>query len=258
MRFSKTGWMVAALVVVAVFSQVSVAQREEGRRGRGGREGGPGMGGPPTAGRLLGLKEVQAALNMTDEQKDKVEKINDEMREDMREAFQDGGGREKAQEIMKSTTAKIDEVLDDGQKKRLAGIMIQVNGASAVADPSVAKELNITDDQKSKLEDIRENAREGMRELFSPDLSREEREKKMTEYRDDINKKVLAVLTADQQAQLEAMKGEKVEIDMSQLRPGGPGGFDGRGGDRPGRGERGERRGRDRGNDSKSEDNSDN
>ena len=160
---------------------------------------------------------------------------------------------------MKSTTTKIDEVLDDGQKKRLTGIMIQVNGASAVADPSVAKELNITDDQKSKLEDIRDNAREGMRELFSPDLSREEREKKMTEYRDDINKQVLAVLTADQQAQLEAMKGEKVDIDMSQLRPGGPGGFGGRGGDRPGRGERGERgERRGRGDDSKSEDKSEN
>jgi Spy/CpxP family protein refolding chaperone len=255
MRFSKTSWMAAVtLVAVAVLSQTAVAQREEGRRGR---EGGGRFGGPPTGAALLTLKEVQAELKLTDEQKEKVEKINEQMRQDMRDAFGGGGGREKMQEIVKSTTQKVDEVLDDGQRKRLTGIMIQVNGASAVADPNVAKELNITDDQKSKLEKIRDEAREGMRELFSPDLSREEREKKMTEYRDDINKKVLAVLSSDQQAQLESMKGEKVEVDLSQLRRGGPGGPGG-GGDRPrGRGERGEG-GRNRGSESKSEEKSEN
>jgi Spy/CpxP family protein refolding chaperone len=248
MRFSKSGWFAAALLLVAI-SQVSLAQPAEGGRGRGGRDRGPGMGGgPPTGARLLALKEVQDALKLTDDQKDKLDKIRDEVRQ----AFQDGGGREKMQEIMKSTAVKIDEVLDDGQKKRLAGIMVQVNGASAVADPNVAKELNLTDDQKSKLEEIREKAREGMREVFNPDLSREERDKKMSEYRDDINKKVLAVLTSDQQAQLEAMKGEKVDVDMSQLRQ-GPGGPGGRGGDRPGRGG-----GRNRGGESKSEDKSSN
>ena len=45
-------------------------------------------------------------------------------------AFQDGGGREKMQEIMKSTTTKIDEVLDDGESDE-RGIMIQVNGGVA-------------------------------------------------------------------------------------------------------------------------------
>jgi Spy/CpxP family protein refolding chaperone len=255
MRFAKTGWIAAAvMVIVATAAQVSMAQREEGRRGRGGREGGPGFGGgPPTAARLLGIKQVQDALKLTDEQKEKIEKINDEMRDEMRQAFGDGGGREKMQEIMKSTNKRIDDVLDEGQQKRLRGILVQVNGASAVADPNVAKELNLTDDQKTKLEKIRDDAREGMRDIFSPGQSPEERQKKIEAYRDEINKKVLAVLTSEQQSQLDSMKGEKVEIDASQLRPGGPGG--GRFGDR---GRDGGGRRRDRGDESKGEDKSGN
>ena len=41
---------------------------------------------------------------------------------------------------------------------------------------------------------------------------------KIDKLREDANKKLMAVLTSDQQAQLESLKGEKVEIDMSQLR----------------------------------------
>jgi hypothetical protein len=55
------------------------------------------------------------------------------------------------------------------------------------------------------------------------------------------------------------LKGEKVDVDLSQLRRGGSGGpSEGRGGDRPrGRGEGGER-GRNRGGESKGEEKSEN
>jgi Spy/CpxP family protein refolding chaperone len=245
MRFWKQGWaMVAGLVIVAMVSQVAMAQREEGRRGRGGRDGGPGGGmmGQMSAGRLLRAKEVQDALKLTDEQKEKITKINDDAREAMQE-----GGREKFAEIMKDTSEKINEVLDDGQEKRLTGILIQVNPVAALMDPAVAKELNITDDQKTKMRDAAMGSREEYGKLG--DLSREERGKKIEEIQAEVSKKVMAELTSDQQAQLEKMKGEKVEIDMSQLR--GRGGF----GDRQ-RSEGGERPRRDRNPESKSEEKS--
>ena len=78
-----------------------------------------------------------------------------------------------------------------------------------------------------------------MGELQRSTFSCEEREKKTTEYRDDINKQVLAVRRQIEQAELEAMKGEKVSSTCA-IRPGGRV-FGGRGGDRRGRGERGER-----------------
>jgi Spy/CpxP family protein refolding chaperone len=236
MQFSsKGGAMVAGLVIVAMVSQVAMAQGQ-GRRGRGG-----GMFGPPTAGRILGAKEVQDALKLTDDQKTKIAKINDDSRIKIREAFQDGGGDpDKMMEIAKDTSNKINEVLDAGQQKRLVGILIQVNGASAIADPAVAKELNITEDQNKKLQEVRQGVRSELEKLRDDSVSREDRMKKVQEIQDDVNKKILAELTSDQQKQLESLKGDKVDIDMSQLRgPGGPGG--GRPGDRgPGRRGRGD------------------
>jgi len=231
MRFFKLGGcLVAGLLVSAIASQTALAQREEGRRGRGGPGG--GMSGPPTAGALLRAKEVQEALKLTDEQQGKIEKINDETRDEMRKLFEDGFDREKMMEIANKTSEKLNEVLDAGQQKRLMGILVQVNGASAVSDPAVAKELNITEDQKKELQEVRMSAREEMRGLR--DLSDEERGKKLSEVQANINKKMLAKLTDDQQKQLDDLKGEKVDIEMSQLRPS----FGGRGE----RGERGERR----------------
>ena len=150
------------------------------------------------------------------------------------------------QELRADTTKKVNEVLDEGQQKRLLGIFVQVAGAGATADPVIAKELNITDDQKKQLDEVRQKNMEAMREAFggARDGDREAVREKIQKLREESNKKLMAVLTSDQQAQLEAMKGEKVDIDMSALRlGGGPGG---RGGDRP-RGERGERGGRGRG-----------
>jgi Spy/CpxP family protein refolding chaperone len=239
MRFSSKGWaLVAGLVIVAMVSQVAMAQGQ-GRRNRGGGGFGGGMFGPPTAGRLLGAKEVQDALKLTDDQKTKIEKINDDSRTAMREAFQGGSpDRDKVMEITKDTSNKINEVLDAGQQKRLVGILIQVSGAAAIADPAVAKELNITEDQKKKLADVRQGVRSELEKLRDDSGSREDRMKKVQEIQDDVNKKIVAELTSEQQAQLESLKGEKVDIDMSQLRgPGGPGG--GRPGDRGGRRGRG-------------------
>jgi len=235
--------MVAGLVMIAMVSQVALAQREEGRRGRGGREGGPGgpgggMMGQISGARLLGVKEVQDALKLTDEQKEKITKITDESREAMGDAFRDRD-REKIAEISKETSSKINDVLDDAQEKRLMGILIQVSPVAALMDPAVAQELNITDDQKAKMREAAGSLREELGSLR--DLSREERTKKMEEIQAEVSKKVMAELTADQQAQLDKLKGEKVDIDMSALR--GPGG--GRFGDRQ-RGDGGNRPRRER------------
>lgn len=247
MRFSKTGWAtIAAAVIVAMVSQVAVAQREEGRGGRGGRERGPGDGGGPSSVRLATMKEVQTALKLTDEQKEKIGKINDQMRDDVRKAFEDGNGRDKMQELNESASGKLHEVLDEGQQKRLMGILIQIGGANATIDPAVAKELNITDDQKKKLGEARQSNGEAMREAFEgardQNGSREEMRAKFEKMREDANKKLMEVLTSEQQEKLESLKGEKVEIDMSQLRGGGgPGGDRGRGGERGSR-DRGDRK----------------
>jgi Spy/CpxP family protein refolding chaperone len=212
--------VVAAIAIVAMASQLAMAQNE-GRRGRGnrgGQGGGPGgmMGGPISMTRLATVDTVQDALKLTDDQKEKIKTINDETRDAMRKEFESGGrpDREKMGKLMDEATEKLNKVLDAGQQKRLMGIFVQVAGPGAVRDPSVAKEIGITDDQKDKIREAMAPPAGGRGEGGAAAL-RERREK--------MEKEVMAVLTSDQQKKLEDLKGEKVDVDMSKLRPGGGG-----------------------------------
>jgi Spy/CpxP family protein refolding chaperone len=230
MRFSSRLWAaMAAAVVVALVSSLALAQREGGRRGRGGREGGPdGPRGPIPMARLASADEVQSELKLSDEQKEKLRALNDEMRTQMREMFQSGErpDREKMLKMMESTSNKLNDALDEGQRKRLMGIFVQVNGVGAILDPMVAKELKITDEQRKQLRESLRSMRDGGREQAG---SPEERRAK-------FEKGLAAVLTDEQQKKLDSLKGEKFDVDTSKLR--GPGG--GRFG-RSERRERGER-----------------
>jgi hypothetical protein len=253
--------MLASLAIIALVAEAAVAQREGGRRGRGGRFGARGN---ISAVQLVAeADEVRTALNVTAEQEEKIDEINDELRDARREAFGGGGGggdfraaMEEMEKLNQEASAKLAEVLDEGQQKRLLGISIQVNGAAALSDPKVAEALAITEDQKTKLDEARESnmdaSREAFQELRDQDLSQEEMREKMQQLREEGDKKLLAVLTSDQQAKLEDLKGEPVEVDMSQFRGrfGGGRGFGGggrgRGGDDgDGGGRRGGRRNRD-------------
>ena len=174
-------------------------------------------------------EEVQTALKLTDDQKTKVDEINDELRDDRRELFQGGGGggdfRACARngETEQEAAAKLAEVLDAGQQKRLMGIQIQVNGADVLLEPAVAKELNVTEDQKTKLEEVQRRKSQAMMRCSGTKCKisiATSDAQKLQEIRAEADKKLLAVLTSEQQAQFEALKGEPVEIDMSQFAAG--------------------------------------
>jgi len=217
-----SGRIWGTIVVVAmgaVMAQIAEAQREGGGRARGGR------GFPVSSVRLAAADEVQAALNLSDEQQGKVAEINDKLRDDIRGAFQGGGGFEQVQKLHQEASAKLAEVLDESQQKRLMGISIQVNGPGSLVEPAVMNELNVSEEQKTQLAEIRgagmQSFRDAFQEMRDQNLSREEMRAKFDELRAETDKKLLAVLTSEQQAQLESLKGESVEIDFSQFR--GPG-----------------------------------
>ncbi len=240
-RFSgKLLTMAVAVAVIAMAAQLAVAQNE-GRRGRDGRGRGPGgpggFGGPPSMARLATVEKVQEVLKLTDEQKTKIEKLNSDFFKEMREAF-DGDRPDpgKLRQLRDGQVDKLKEVLDADQQKRLTGVFVQLMGAGAVMDPAVGKEIGLTDEQKDKLQEALGPPPEGR-------PGREGREgrgrgQSMQERREKMEKEVMAVLTPEQQKKLEELKGEKVDIDMSALRPGS--GREGRGRER---GERGGRRG---------------
>ena len=82
----------------------------------------------------------------------------------------------------------------------------------------MAEKLGLSDEQKSKLQEVFKSQREAMK-----DLSPEERREKMKESREAMSAKVKAILTADQYAKWEKIRDER--------RAGGPGGPGNEGGD---------------------------
>ena len=135
--------------------------------------------------------------------------------------------REKMQELrgeaetkVKELRGKVDLLLDASQKERLKQLTIQRRGAfGAMQDPEVVASLKLSDDQKRRSRRWSPNPdpaaeqggaggggggagggdREAMRERFQA----------MQKERND---KVLAILTAEQKAELEKMQGPKFDF----------------------------------------------
>jgi hypothetical protein len=203
---------------------------------------------------LLMSPQVQKELKMTDDQTAKIGEIQ-------RESFQAGGGagggaranfqnmtdeeRQKFFEDMRKrteeTAKKMTAVLTDDQNTRLKQIQLWVAGAAGLANNAeAAKQLGITDDQKDALKTITDESAKKGRELFQnsglgPDSTDEDRAKfgeKTAALRKETETECMAVLTDEQKAQFAKMRGERFELDMSQMGRGGFGGGGRRG--RPG------------------------
>ncbi len=248
-------WVTSALAIALLCVASAQAQRQGQGQGRGGRGGlGGGLGGPGGFGggsslMLLGNEKVQAELDLTAEQKEGVKKLAEESRaqrpdfasfrdlsEDERRAKMEEM-RTKMQEQAKATQAKVDALLLPNQAERLKQLTVQRQGAGALLSDDVAKALNLSDDQKKQLTDIRQAGFEKMRDLFQPGGSDEDRaaaREKMTAMQKEQTDKSLAVLNSDQKAQFAKMQGEKFEFPADLGRGGGRGGRGGAAGGGPG------------------------
>lgn len=131
--------------------------------------------------------------------------------------------------------AKLAEILLPNQLKRLNEIFVQVNGLNALQDDDIAKELAITEVQKTKLAEVRQANGEAMRsqgrEAFAG-LDDAARAAKFAEMRKEADAKLLAVLTPDQQKKYEEMKGKPFAMPEGAGRGGFGGGGGGGGGNR--------------------------
>jgi hypothetical protein len=135
--------------------------------------------------------------------------------------------RKQAAERTKQEKAKLAEILLPNQLKRLNEIYIQQLGTRAFDDEEVATALSITAEQKTSIAKVREEQGAAMRELFTGGGDREAARTKMAEMRKATDEKIIAVLTADQKAKFDEMKGKPFEMPEGAQR-GGPGGAPGR------------------------------
>ncbi|TWU49373.1 hypothetical protein [Rubripirellula reticaptiva] len=277
---SSTFRLVAVILVSASMTVASAFAQDDGGRGRGGRggpggggfgggRGGPGggtMGGDPTLS-LLRVEAVRTELEVSPEQEEAITKLAEQMRPTRPEGVNFGEMSEedrtaffeKMRKEMESKSAeakeKLEEVLFPEQLDRLKEISLQVQGSQALGNTEVAKELGISAEQKSKLEEVRETLRSEMQTKMREAMSNRDAgggtgmREMFTKIQEEMDEKVFAVLTADQKAEFEKMKGKKFDMPEGAMGggrggpggnrggaggPGGPGGRTGnRGGGRP-------------------------
>jgi len=258
MRTGKSLMMLAAAAALVLTVSAAWAQPQGQGRGRGF---GRGFGGPTDPTLLLGQESVQKDLELTDDQKTKVTKLSEENQQAMQEIrqsvnFQFGQPlseadqqtmRKKTEELAASNKKKIADMLVAKQQQRLDEIALQyslegqafnISGtASALAGDDLSKKLELTDDQKKKLEGLQTEAGTKMQDLMGGGGFPDQQE--MAKLRTDFKDKAFAVLTGDQKAKLDKMKGKPFDVSTIQLfgrgrgrGRGGPGG--GAGGAGPG------------------------
>jgi len=216
------------------------------RQGRSGAFGNRGLGKLD----LLKNADVQKDLNITDEQKTTLSKFTEDMQAEVRKQLE--GLKDLSQEDRRAKLAemrsklgdrekevqtKLEEVLNTSQRDRLAQIELQAELAShrieVFSKKEVAEGLEITDEQKQKLTELRESISKEMREARGQGGQggppSDDVRAKMKKLGEETMDKAKEILTSEQREKLEKMAGKKVDFDLSQLGgPGGRGGFGGR------------------------------
>ncbi len=143
------------------------------------------------------------------------------------------GGEAPSLERIETEMAALKDVLLEHQINRLNEIYVQVAGPGAFADPLIARELGISEDQHQQLRDKQQEMREQVREMMQSG-DRESMREQIGEMRTQMSSDLMAVLTDDQRATLETIKGAAFEMPEGAMRrPGSgrrPGGGAGKGG----------------------------
>jgi Spy/CpxP family protein refolding chaperone len=175
-------------------------------------------------------ENVRKELDIVDAQDEKISKLGEKMREGMRELFNGyprEGSEEEKQKFRDEVQAKVktrtdelrkelDSILLPQQRDRLKQLALQSrmrfqSTSQALASDDAAAALNLTEEQKEKLQTVQKEADEELR-------------KEIEQLRKKIGDKILAVLTPEQQAKWKEMIGNPIEFAPPQFGRGGRGG----------------------------------
>jgi len=174
---------------------------------------------PPPMGRpsplmLLNQKVVLDALKLTRDQQQKI----GELRTKEMQAFRPQPGLppdkvfEKMQEATRETEKALTRILTAEQNKRLKEITLQQQGAVALVDPELAQEVGLAEEEQKKIRGVQESARKERDALFQKGAANLAAMRKSLEQIDKkTNDAILAVLSSEQKAKWEKMKGKPVK-----------------------------------------------
>ncbi|HYG99594.1 MAG TPA: hypothetical protein VD837_10720 [Terriglobales bacterium] len=185
-----------------------------GMRGKGMGGGHRGMGMDPSR----RLDRFGQGLNLTDEQKAKLQPLFEQQRTQMQALRQDTSltpeqKRTKMKELRDANHQKVMAILTPEQQQKMQQ-MFAKHGRKGMDRWSqlgrMVEQLNLSDEQKSKLQPLFEQQRTQMQALRQDtSLTPEQKRTKMKELRDANHQQVMAILTPEQQQNLESMRAKR-------------------------------------------------
>ena len=171
MKFSRLSWMGAALLWTACIGTSAIAQdataqapaARPGGAGQGRGQGRGGFGAPPSLSNLP-VSYLTWALTLTDDQKTKIQAIQDKVRTDTQDLRKpDASGQRpdratlqpKVQALNDQAKKDIEAVLTPAQVKKSEGALKSAGNYNAVGIPlGVVADLKLTSEEETKLADI--------------------------------------------------------------------------------------------------------
>jgi hypothetical protein len=193
--------------------------------GRGFGRGGNSLG-------LLRREDVKADLNLTADQKTKLDDLMTSMRGQRGEGRNrdaaatppsdaDRQARRAQMETRRAEQQKqIDAILTDSQRTRLKEISLQLRGGTALLDPEVQSNLDLTGEQKDRITSLREKMSEAMQSIFQKvqdgTLSREDAMKSAQKNNDVMKTELDKVMTRSQKEKLKSMEGAPFKADPNE------------------------------------------
>ena len=183
---------------------------------------------------LLRMEPVQKELKLSDEQAKTITEVASQMQSEAMEimsGLQDLDPEERQKEMPslmklinekgKELQTKIDATLDAKQAVRIKELSLQRRGPGAFEDVEVLAALKITPEQIQKLLAIREEAEAKGKEIIAALTSGGDQgaiREKMQALQKELGDKALAVLTDEQKAAFEKMKGAKFDFPQGGRR----------------------------------------
>lgn len=193
--------------------------------------GGRGLQIPPTVQNIMLMRSeaVQKELGLKEEQTKAIGEVAAQMQSEAMEIFsglQDLTPEERQKEMpeliklmtekAKEMQAKVDKILDPAQSTRMKELSIQRRGVEALQDDEVVKALKVTDEQKTKLAALRDEAGEKQQEIVQAVLAgggdRSGIREKVQALQKEFGGKALALLTTEQSEAFDKLKGAKFDF----------------------------------------------
>lgn len=215
MRFSKSFTAMLMTGVVLAMAAPSFGQGP----GRG-MMGGRGM-----------MAQIGEDMNVTEEQSTQIQTAMREMWQGAMQEFQglsEDERREKMGEMRTRMEEKFAEILTPEQVTRGDEIRIQLEGARSFARPKIQEKLGLTEEQVAQMEAVGTRLREKFQELGEIARSGDAAAREgLREQLEELGKRgetaAFHILTEEQRAQFEEMKGEPFEYVRPEPGAGRPG-----------------------------------